>query len=68
MGQGNWKWSAGVVLISAHLDGPTPITRQANSTYDGACDLDQLAGGCVGIGEGAGLDEFYAASGSMCTA
>jgi hypothetical protein len=23
--QGNWKWSAGVVLISAHLDGPTSM-------------------------------------------
>jgi hypothetical protein len=31
MGQGNWKWSAGVVLILAHLDGPTSITALSES-------------------------------------
>jgi len=31
MGQGNWKWSAGAALISAHLDGPTSITALSES-------------------------------------
>src|SRR5262249_45763613 len=34
LGQGNWKWSAGAALISAHLDGPTsiPVRRTAHRT------------------------------------
>jgi hypothetical protein len=35
---------------------------------DRARDLDQPARGSIRIGEGAGLDGFHAASGSMCAA
>jgi hypothetical protein len=35
---------------------------------DRAGDLDQLAGGDIRIGEGAGLDKFHAALGSICAA